>query len=182
MLTFILLFTLMGPVLPVVSEAPGPWNVSLEKALSQLPGPLRIEMVPNGSAKKPPDKPYQLGRQGYVRIIVKNSSDQRIKVTVVDTYYQNRPRLFKDGKLLKYREEISGLIRSKDKDPEFVRPGSIIFLEPYSSTNLEELNLSDWYGSLEPGSYKLTNRHRFEIDGSWTVESAELQFEVAPKE
>ena len=150
-----------------------------QEASSQVMTTVKIVMIPSGSEKKAAEKVYQLGSKPYIKVVAKNDSDQRIRVVVVDTYYQNRPRLFKNGPLLAYRGEIKKLITSKDEYPEFVRIGSVIYLEPYSSTDLEELNLSDWYGPLQPGSYRLHNRYRFEIDGPWTADSAPLLFEVA---
>ena len=43
---------------------------------------------------------------------------------------------------------------------------------------LDELDLKEWYGVLEPGSYRLVNRYRPQLDGSWTAESAALLFQV----
>lgn len=182
MLSYLMIFILVGPSFLIASDRVNPPNMLQEIASAQNPSPLTIEMVIHDSARKAAEKPYQVGSKGQMKLVAKNDSDQRIKVILVDTYYQNRPRLFKDGKLLAYREEIKRLVRSKDKDFEFVRVGSVVFLEPYSSRDLEEVNLSDWYGPLEPGSYRLINRHRFEIDGPWTADSAELLFEVVPKE
>ena len=141
---------------------------------------VKIKMVPSHFQREGV-KPYQVGSKGYMRVLVTNDSDQRIRVIIVDTYYQNRPKLFKDGQLLPYREEVKKLVRSKDEYPEFVRLGSVVFLQPHTSRDLEELNLSDWYGPLEPGSYRLINRHRLEINRPWTADSAELLFEVGPQ-
>ena len=157
-------------------------NKNQEATTLQTTRGLKIEMVPSGWKGDRQAKPLKLGSKVYLRIIVRNDTDQRVRVTVVDTYYQNRPQLFKDGRLIAYREEVKRLIHSKDNEPEFVRPGSVVFLEPYASTDLEELSLSDWYGELQPGSYRLINRHRFDIDGPWTSNSAELLFEVVPTE
>jgi hypothetical protein len=148
-----------------------------KSASSQNLTAVKIKMVPGGFQGKAVE-PYQVRSKGYMRVVVTNDSDERSRVTVVDTYYQNRPQLFRDGRLLAYREEIRKLVRSKDLYPEFVRVGSVVFLEPHTSRDLEELTLSDWYGPLEPGSYRLINRHRFETGGPWSTESAELFFEV----
>lgn len=148
-----------------------------ESTTSQNLKAVKIKVVPAGLQAKGAE-PYQVGREGYMRVVVTNDLDERLKVIVADTYYQNRPQLYKDGRLLAYREEIEKLVRSKDQYPEFVRVGSVVFLEPHTSRDLEELSLSDWYGPLDPGSYGVINRHRFEIDGPWTADSAELLFEV----
>jgi hypothetical protein len=40
--------------------------------------------------------------------------------------------------------------------------------------------LKDWYGPLGPGSYRLIDCRRLEIDGPWTANSAELLFVIPP--
>jgi hypothetical protein len=139
---------------------------------------LKIEMRPSGSKEEAAEKTYRVGSKVYMRVIARNDTDQRVRIIVVDTHYQNRPQLFKEGELVPYREQVKKLVHAKDNDPEFIRPGSVVFLEPYSSKDLEELNLSDWYDSLKPGLYRLINRHRFDLDGPWTADSAPLLFQV----
>jgi hypothetical protein len=52
------------------------------------------------------------------------------------------------------------------------------FLDPKTSSGLQQIYLKDWYGPLAPGSYRLIDRRRFEIDGPWTANSAELLFVI----
>ncbi|MDX6404749.1 MAG: hypothetical protein QOH70_2204 [Blastocatellia bacterium] len=127
---------------------------------------------------EPGEKPYRVGHKLYVKVKVRNDSDQQVKLRVVDPYYQNRPQLFKNGKLMPYRTKIAELIRSKDADPQFVSLRHSTFLMPYSSVDLRELDLNDWYGPLEPGSYRLMNRCRLNIHGPWTADSAPVFFQV----
>lgn len=95
-----------------------------------------------------------------------------------DTYYQNRPQLYKNGELIPYRRETAKLVESKDRDPVTIISIRGFMLEPATTEELDALKLTDWYGPLLPGSYKLINRHRFAISGSWSAESEELIFEV----
>jgi hypothetical protein len=139
---------------------------------------MKIEMVPRGVERQAGGKPYKVGGKFYIKVIARNDTDSRIRVVVVDPYYQNRPELFKDGRLVQYRAEAKKLVDAKDDYPEFVRPGSVVFLEPYSSRDLETLNLSEWYPPLQPGSYRLLNRYRVDINGAWTVNSTPLLLEV----
>jgi hypothetical protein len=182
MFGYIVLFSLLNPMTGLVSEKSDTRHSLLATPLVQNIQQVRIEISPRHVEQKASNKPYRLGTEGSVRVILKNDTDQRIKAIVVDPYYQNRPRLYKDGKLLSYRNAVTRLVASKDNDPEFVRTGSVVFIERYSSTDIEDLKLSDWYGPLEPGSYRLTNRYRLDIDAPWTAESAELRFEVLPNE
>ncbi len=139
---------------------------------------VRMEVLPGELLSKPSETPYRLGDRPHIKVVVVNESDQPIRVYVVDVYYQNRPRLLRNGQLVTYKKAATQLIGSKDSDPHFINMGRTRFVEPYSSAEIQELDLSDWYGPLEPGSYRLTNRYRAEIYGSWTVDSAPLLFEV----
>lgn len=141
---------------------------------------IRIELQPLDTLSKPGEEPYVLGQKVRLRMVAKNESDQRILVRAVNPYYQNRPRLYKEGNLIPYRSQIAKLVSSKDSDPEFVSSGDFIFVEPYSSANLRQLNLDDWYGPLEPGSYRLINRYRFHVGGPWSADSKPVSFKVVP--
>jgi hypothetical protein len=55
-------------------------------------------------------------------------------------------------------------------------------LQPATPTVLEELNLEDWYGPLEPGLYRLINKYRLDVERPWTNDSKELLFEVEPQQ
>ena len=66
----------------------------------------------------------------------------------------------------------------KEEHASAVGQASNFFLEANTTTTLGEFSLNSWYGALPPGSYRLVNRRRFEIDGPWTADSAELEFEV----
>src|SRR6266446_2915569 len=81
---------------------------------------ITMEIPPRELLSKPGEKPYRVDAKLYVKVIAKNDSDQRIRVRAVDPYYQNRPRLSKNGQLVAYRKEIAELIRSKDSDPQFM--------------------------------------------------------------
>lgn len=113
---------------------------------------------------------------------MENESDGRTAVERFDLYYQNRPKLSRNGKALPYKSKTDDLVRSKEMDP-----GAIFFsvrlvrIEAHSNRDLEELDLSDWYDALQPGSYQLTNKYRISFDGPWTKESAEMQFRIERK-
>jgi hypothetical protein len=133
-------------------------------------------------ANQNPDKPYRLGPEVRIKVIAKNETDQRITVAVVNEYAQNRPQLFKNGKLLAYPSGVAKLVRVRDDDPAYLGgmgKTDFIQIQPYSSRAIKVLNLNDWYGPLEPGSYRLTNRYRFTIGGPWSADSKALSFEIA---
>jgi hypothetical protein len=139
---------------------------------------IRLQIYPADLRGRPGEKPFQVGSKVRVKVIVRNDSDQRVVVRTVDPYYQDRPRLFRNSQLVSYRAKIAELVRAKDASPEFVSLNHFVSVNPYSSADLEELDLNDWYGLLEPGSYRLINRYRLDIDGPWTADSEPLLFEV----
>jgi len=111
---------------------------------------------------------------------MENESDGRAAVERFDSYYQNRPKLLRNGKAVPYRTKTDDLIRSKETDPGFMSV-TLVLIEPYSVRDLEELDLSEWYDALQPGSYQLRNKYRISFDGPWTKQSAEIQFRIEPK-
>ena len=147
---------------------------------SPIPQGVSIELTPDLSQAKK-NGIYQLSDDVIAVITVVNNSDESLKFNVIDREYGNRPHLFRDGKLVSYREEVSRRIAAKEENPRLVEIINDLFLDPKSRSSWSQgISLKDWYGPLSPGSYRLTNRHRFEIDGPWTAESAPLSFKVAP--
>ena len=115
-------------------------------------------------------------------VFVVNNSDRRVRMNVVDLYYGDRLQLFKDNVLVPYRDETTKLIRAKDETTQGIDTATAdFFLEPNTTSGLRELRLSDWYGPLTPGVYRLINRCRFEVDGPWTRDSVPLIFEIVAK-
>ncbi|HEX7722503.1 MAG TPA: hypothetical protein VF397_10120 [Pyrinomonadaceae bacterium] len=113
---------------------------------------------------------------------MKNESDGQAAFQGFDFYYQNRPKLLRNGKAVPYKSKTDDLVRSKETDPGglFISV-RLVRIEAHSNRNLEELDLSDWYDALQPGSYQLTNKYRTSFKGPWTKESAEIQFRIEPK-
>ncbi len=146
-----------------------------------IPAAVHIEMMPQEFQDKPKEKSYRLANDVRVTVFAVNDSDERFKIEVVDSYYANRPQLFRNGVLVPYREDVAKLVRSKDEDPKFIGLSSNLFLEPHDRTVLEGISLTTWYGPLEPGLYKLINRRRFEIDGPWTVDSRKMSLLALPE-
>jgi hypothetical protein len=176
---FLSLSLLWVGLIPSGSQSALLANQDQDKSTRESTG-VTIKLVPIGVDAPPEGKPYQIGKNVYLRVFVTNNSDAIIRAIVVDTYYQNRPRLYKDGKLVPYRAKVAELVRSKDASPHFVRLGSLFLMQPTTRTDLQKLDLDDWYEPLEPGLYRLINRCRFEVRGHWSVDSEELLFEVLP--
>lgn len=141
---------------------------------------VKIKLVPINIPAPPKGMPYKVAGELRIKLNVTNNSDEVLKALVVDTYYQNRPKLFKNGQPVAYKKGIENLVQAKDEEFTFVRVGSVVEIQPTATAELEELKLDDWYDTLKPGSYKLINRHRFQIDAAWSGYSAPLLFEVIP--
>ena len=164
-----------------VESNPVTFDVIPRRPAAPIPDGLKVRLVPSDSKSQPSTRPYRLGNQGDVDILLINKSAQPVRVSVIDVYYGHRLQLFKDGRLIPYREEATKLIESKDTSSRLVDVVSDFFIEP-KTTRTEGLRLKDWYGPLPPGRYRLLDRRRFEIDGPWTADSTELWFEISPRQ
>jgi hypothetical protein len=160
-----------------------------ENALAKNAGIIKLDLAPiNGKTKVDEEPALMLQRRGVaytcdqkvrIQLIMTNNSAEIVHVPVLDSYYQNRPQLLKNGALVPYRQDIEKLLPLKDAEPEFVSVSSVT-LKPSQSTKVEVLDLSDWYAPLEPGTYQLTDKHRFGEGGEW-IESPAITFEVQSK-
>jgi hypothetical protein len=146
---------------------------------SPIPAGVSIELAPDLSQTKK-NGIYEPTDDVIVAILVVNNSNQSLKLNVIDHEYGNRLQLFKDGKPVPYRQEVAEHIKAKEENPRLVEIVNDIFLNPKTGRWPQGISLKKWYGPLAPGSYRLTDRHRFEIDGPWTDESEPLLFEVLP--
>ena len=147
-----------------------------------IPEKVTVRLAPSGSQPSSETERLRLDSDVRVTVFVVNNSDRRVKVNVVDLYYGDRLQLFKDNVLVPYREEIAKLIRSKDETAQGIDTATAdFFLDPNTTSGLRELRLSDWYGPLNPGLYRLVNRCRFEVEGPWTRDSVPLLFEIVAK-
>jgi hypothetical protein len=152
-----------------------------EQASSQDVSEVKLRIVPINVSPESKHESYQVCNKPLFKILVTNNSNSQIWVLTLDFYYQNRPRLYKDGKLVPYRADIAKLLESKDRDPHPVSISGGV-LNPAATEELDALRLIDWYEPLLPGSYKLINRHRFAIGGAWTNDSEALLFELLEQE
>jgi hypothetical protein len=163
-----------------VESNPVTFDVIPRKATSAIPASVNIRLVPDESKPSLLTKPYHLGYDQGIAVELVNDSDVRVPITVIDRYYGHRPQLIKGGKLVPYSDESAKLVDAKEKDPRLVEVVSTLFLDAKTASRLDGFSLKQWYGLLAPGVYRLTDRRRFEIGGSWTKDSAELIFEVVP--
>jgi hypothetical protein len=178
-ITYFLSFGLIGLsfLLPILQVRP---LAERQTSLQDIPD-VTLHMVPVNVRPQPKHEPYRVCNKPVIKILVTNNSNSQIRVLVFDTYYQNRPQLYKDGKLLPYRTDTAKLVESKDRDPVTISITGFL-LEPGATEEFAPLRLIDWYEPLLPGSYKLINRHRFAIRSAWTIDSEALLFDVLEEE
>lgn len=167
-------------VIGILTLALGPLMTSGTKsdALPQGQEHLRLEITPRDTVGTADNRPLVVPTKVVMKMTLKNGSDQRIKILVADSLYQNRPRLYREDRLIPYRSEILKAVKSKDDMPMFVMDPDFVFVEAYSSIELRELDLNEWYGPLSPGSYQLINRYRFALQGPWSADSSPIEFRV----
>ena len=161
-----------------IQSNPVIFEVLPRKAPESLPDNVTIRLAPPGLQPQANEKLHRFDSDARVAIFVVNNSDKRVRFNVIDIYYRNRFQLFKDNALIPYRKEIADFVRAKDENPYRLETAPDIFVDPNTTSVLMEVRLSEWYGPLAPGQYRLTSRQRFEINGPWTAESAPLLFEV----
>jgi hypothetical protein len=177
--------TLTVVALAIVSVSSKTTSVSLTQPLLlqekrvKSQSDIKIELVPKDfTGQQEETKAFEFSEKARFKVVATNTTSVPLRVRRLQVYYQNRPQLFKGDRLIPYRDEITKLINLRDTDPTFVRMGSSKSLSPGVPIDLDILNLTDWYGPLQPGTYRITNRHRFDIGGQWSLISNEVHFVV----
>lgn len=128
----------------------------------------------------PPDeatRPFKPSENIYFELVVTSNLPDPIEVQNFNRYYQNRPELFHDGEPVAYRGEIAKALPSVDGHTDYERRIETTTLLPATPAKVGKIELRDWYETLKPGRYRLSNRHRFIFGGDW-VETSSISFEV----
>ncbi|HEX8499736.1 MAG TPA: hypothetical protein VF659_04025 [Pyrinomonadaceae bacterium] len=140
--------------------------------------PIQMTITTKGSNYEPKSL-YKAGDRVLVEVTMTNTGAEPLEVGIGNSYFQDRPRLRKDGKPLMYRGELPAVLKEKEKQPGQFGSTRFYRLEPNVPTLVHRFLLEDWYDRLEPGRYELTLRHRF-----WgkevAAESDTVTFEVTP--
>ena len=151
--------------------------------LLKNPDIIRIDLSPRKlELNENPEvlmEPYKVGSKIYFQIQATNTSSEPVAVAIMNPYFQNRPKLLRDGQVAPYREGLDKLLEAKDKDP-FKGSIQVIKLEPNEQKLIGFIYLNDWYEPLQPGHYQLSLEHRFEPGQDW-VGSSSITFEVVSK-
>ena len=156
-----------------------------QRVVLDTPDVISLELIPlitrRGRGGSGPEKlsgPFKPRSKIGFAILAANTSITPLEVLSWDTYSQNRPRLFRDGQEVPYREGIMDLLKGKDKEAASeLGHLFVIRLKPNEPKVLENIDLSLWYESLDLGHYDLSVQHRF-VQGGKLVGSSSIVFEV----
>lgn len=144
---------------------------------------LTLKIVPVTSEQSEGAKkgigPYKAGSKISFELLATNRLIEPFEVTL--TSDQNRPQLLKNGEPVPYRQKTAKAIEDEEKHGLTSYTSVLsLWLYPNKTQSLSVIDLGDWYGSLEPGLYELTIKHRFQGGGRW-IELPPITFEVVPK-
>ena len=113
----------------------------------------------------------------FVYFVAPAWADEALGTYTWDQFLQEKPELVKDGKSVPYRKDkevsFEGISRKAALDPRSTGAW------PQETRKIRTLNLLDWYGSLEPGTYEAIIGHRFWVKGK-PIKSNTVTFEIIP--
>ncbi|MGI9108231.1 MAG: hypothetical protein ACR2G4_18540 [Pyrinomonadaceae bacterium] len=121
---------------------------------------------------------YKVGSPITFYLLVTNTSAEPVELRFSDRYNHHRPQLLKEGQLVPYQEKVLRLVRARDKEFSIFSDNPVLL--DVNKLSKYIIALKEWYGSLEPGRYDLSVRHRFVWEGEW-IESPSISFEVQPE-
>lgn len=117
---------------------------------------VKLIITPVGADGLTPTKTYHAGEKVAVQLTMFNGTDQPVAIVQGDSIYQHRIKLVKGGQKVPFLPEVEAAITNKDVEGPSGSRSVRDPLAPHQSTTVSVLNLSDWYGNLEPGQYQLT--------------------------
>ena len=126
-----------------------------------------------------PTRSYRAGDKVAVQLTMFNDTEQPVTIVEGDTKYQHRLRLVKDGQKVPFLPEVDSAIAAKDIDGPSGRRLVRDPLAPHQSTTVSVLDLSEWYGNLEPGQYRLTLWYHPQ-GASRIMKTNTISFQVVP--
>ena len=115
---------------------------------------LTITTVVDNSST--PQAQFRADDPVYVRVGATNVSREPMVVTLTDAYHHYYPRLLKDGLPMHYSRKAKERLADTSEPIRFSTWA--VKIAPQAEEQLGLLDLSSWYGQLEPGTYQLTVR------------------------
>jgi len=156
--------------------------------------PIKLSITTGGGLFGPARNRFRVGEQIPVTITMTNTSSEPLNVCVSSTFFQDLPKVTKDGQLLPYMKWQSEELHRAQEDkaclnlslPESIllkpnEPTVISWLILVNDAPLDAGGLLDpdgWYDPLPPGDYELSIQHRVGCCDGPMVESNKINFEV----
>jgi hypothetical protein len=139
-----------------------------------------------------PTRSYRFGQQIPVAINLTNMAAEPIYSCLSSDFYQDLPKLVRNGQVLPYTNWQTYLMHSAEKNQTCLNddlPDRALLL-PNKSTLVDALIVVDdssdptgalaWYDQLQPGHYELSIQRRFGCCDGPMVESNTIDFDVTP--
>jgi len=140
---------------------------------------LRLVSVPHDVHEEPSDQPspYNFGDSIYFQLMISHTFFEPIVIwQPLNSYYDIRPELLRDGELVPYRKKAQENVEITENQPPSGSGAPRRFL-PGREYDFVRINSQEWYAPLKRGHYQFNVRRRFVYDGEW-IQSNSVSFEV----
>jgi hypothetical protein len=158
-----------------------PSHENKEKAEEKADKYIKITITPVEYNRRAndyvPTTQFKVGAPVRVGLMMTNTSDEPLNAFNFGVFTHNRLRLVKDGTPARYLSDVPKKLKTSDDNEGVFVSTREVTLAPHRQTRYDLLDVSQWYGQLQPGHYELTIRHRFRWRGKW-VESNTVEFDV----
>ncbi len=140
---------------------------------------VKLTITSVGADGMTPTRTYHAGDKVAVQLTMFNDTEQPVTIVQVDNKFQHRLRLVKDGQKVPFLPEVDSAIAYKDIEGPSGSRQVRDPLAPHQSTTVSVLDLSEWYGNLEPGQYRLTLWYH-PRGARRTMKTNTISFQVVP--
>ena len=157
---------------------------------------VSVSTVYSDSLKSQGEAPvYKHGEPIAATVWMTNLADQPICVCVSVPFYQNQPRLRRDGQEVPYltgrAKWINKYWNSQEPCMQVVRSFELVKLEPHQPRRVDWFVLNEgkqksanikWYDTLEAGHYQLSLLRKLACCAGPDVEAESFDFEIVDEE
>ncbi len=103
-----------------------------------------------------PKSGYRAGEGVFIQLDLTNTTTEDQPLIMGDPFRHLRLKLTRDGKRVAFTKDAQARLDPKSEERSVSHSNMAITLKATSRTTVEVIELNDWYGVLEPGSYELT--------------------------
>jgi hypothetical protein len=166
-------------------------NTSLNQRGQIDGGQIKITITTAGISNQTAKDTYRVGEPIRLVITLTNTGTEAVYVCESGTFYQDRPRLIRNGQAVPYTSDRQSMVQTGEKDETCQQEDlpQQVLLRPNEPTVVDWFNLVEgttslyqngWYESLPAGSYTLTNQRRLNCCDGSRIESNTISFVVVP--